>query len=355
MLIAYGWTQERQLHFELAHRDLAPARVVEQQRGAYRLVTEHGERAAQISGRLSFEAEPGALPAVGDWVAIAATDADSVAIIHHVLPRTSRFQRRAPDGRVQTICANLDIALLVCALNGDFNVRRLERYLAVARDGGAAPIIVLTKADLCADIAARRAEVEAIAGGAPVLAVSALDGGGLETLTAHLGAGKTAALLGSSGAGKSTLLNALAGQSLMHTSAISGDGKRGRHTTTHRELFLAPSGVLLLDSPGMRELSVADADAGVAATFEDVETLIASCRFSDCGHHGEPGCAIGAALEEGELDASRWSSYQKLQRELAFEVRKDDVAARAAHKEKWVKRHKDYRALQKFRNRRDED
>jgi ribosome biogenesis GTPase len=354
MLISHGWTDDRQRDFDSEHPTLAPARVVEQQRGAYRVVTNDDERSAQISGRLAFDAEQGALPAVGDWVAIAPVDEDA-ATIHHVLPRTSVFQRRAPGGRLQTVCANLDIALLLNALNGDFNARRLERYLAVARDGGATPVIVLTKADLCAEVDARRAEIEAIAGDAPIVAVSALNGEGLAALNAHLTRGKTAALLGSSGAGKSTLLNALAANVLMHTSAISGDNKRGRHTTTHRELFLLPSGALMLDSPGMRELSVADADAGVSATFEDVETLMASCRFSDCSHDGEPGCAVQAALDEQTLDPSRYASYQKLQRELAFEARKDDVAARAAHKEVWMKRAKAYRAQQKFRNRRDDD
>jgi ribosome biogenesis GTPase len=354
MLISYGWTENRQHDFDSDHPTLAPARVVEQQRGAFRVVTNNGERSAQISGRLAFDAEQGGLPAVGDWVAITPVD-DDAATIHHVLPRSSVFQRRAPGGRLQTICANLDLALLVVALNGDFNPRRLERYLAVARNGAAAPVIVLTKADLCADVEARRSEIDAIAGGAPIVAVSALNGEGLAALNAHLTPGKTAALLGSSGAGKSTLLNALAADTLMHTSAISGDNKRGLHTTTHRELFLLPSGALMLDSPGMRELSVAEADAGVSATFEDVETLMASCRFSDCSHDGEPGCAVQAALDDDTLDPARWASYQKLQRELAFEVRKDDVAARAAHKEVWMKRHKDYRALQKFRKQRDDD
>jgi ribosome biogenesis GTPase len=352
MLMSFGWTEDRQRDFDSHHSGLTPARVVEQHRGAYRVVDQHGERTAHVSGRLAFDAAPGALPAVGDWVALAI--AGDAATIQRVLPRTSAFQRHA-HGRLQTICANLDVALLVTALNGDFNPRRLERYLAVAREGGAAPVVLLTKSDLCTDIEARRAEIVAIAGAAPVLAISALTGDGLDQLAAHLPPGKTAALLGSSGVGKSTLVNALAGADLMQTRAISGDDKRGRHTTTHRELFLLPSGALLLDSPGLRELSVADANAGVAATFEDVEAIAGACRFSDCSHGGEPGCAVAGALESGALDAARWASYQKLQRELAFEARKDDPEARAAHREGWMRVAKAYRAQKKFRDRQDED
>jgi ribosome biogenesis GTPase len=349
MLIAYGWSHERQQTFDEHYPGLAPARVVEQQRNAYRVVAADGEHAAHVSGRLAFAAAPGELPAVGDWVALAATT------IHHVLPRASAFQRKAPDGRVQTICANLDIALLVNALNGDFNPRRLERYLAVARQGGAAPVIVLTKADLCDARDARRAAAEAIAGDAPVLTVSALSGDGLDRLAQHLPPGRTAALMGSSGAGKSTLLNAMAGAEFMDTRAISGDGKRGRHTTTHRQLFLLPSGALMLDSPGLRELSVATAEDGVSATFEDIEAIVASCRFNNCRHGGEPGCAVSTALQEGALDAGRWAGYLKLQRELAFEARKESPAERAAHRETWLKRAKAYRAQKKFRERLEED
>lgn len=353
MLSAYGWTLQRQQQFEDRCPGLAPARIVEQQRGAYRIVAADGEHAAQVSGRLAYEAAPGELPAVGDWVAIAASS-HGPAIVHHVLPRASAFQRKATTGQVQTICANVDVAFLAASLNGDLNLRRLERYLAVAREGRAPPVILLTKADLCDDIEAKRAEIAAIAGGAPVLAVSALTGEGLDSLAPHLSAGRTAALLGSSGVGKSTLVNALAGADLMATRATIDD-KRGRHTTTHRELIRLPSGALLLDSPGLRELGVFAADAGLAATFDDVEQVAAACRFRDCRHRGEPGCAVAAALAQGELDPGRWASYQKLQRELAFEERKDNAQARAAHREIWMQRAKAQRARKRFQARRDED
>ena len=347
MLELFGWTDLRQQHFDQHHAGLAPARVVEQQRTFYRVRTSDGERRAEISGRLGFEG--GGLPVVGDWVAIA-TEGDDRAIIHHLLPRQSVFRRRDESGKQQTLCANLDLALIVCALNGDFNMRRVERFLAVAREGGAAPVIVLTKADLCADVDAHAAAAAAVAGGAPVVTISALTGAGLEQLEQHLTPGRTAALLGSSGAGKSTLVNAMTGETTMATQAISGDGKRGRHTTTHRELILLPSGALLLDSPGVRELGVAGADAGLAATFEDVAHIAASCRFSDCGHESEPGCAVQAALSDGTLNAVRWDSYRKLQRELAFEMRRDDPGAQAAHRATWINRAKQYRALKKSRN-----
>jgi ribosome biogenesis GTPase len=355
MLSLYGWTDDRQHGFARhAAQGLLPARVIEQQRGLYRVIAERGEFCATLSGRFAFEAAPGDHPTAGDWVALALRAEEGAAAIQALLTRTSAFTRRAPDGGTQVVAANLDIAFLVSSLNGDLNLRRLERYLAVARAGGALPVIVLTKADICADAEARAEEVRAIAGDASVHVVSAATGVGLDALAAHLSIGKTAALLGSSGVGKSTLVNALIGAPIMATQAISGDGKRGRHTTTHRQLVLLPSGGLLLDSPGMRELGVWTADAGVAATFADVETLIAACRFRNCSHGNEPDCAVRAALADGALDESRWRSYRKLLRELAFEARKDDPVEAAAHRNLWKQRTKNYRASKKRRDRSDD-
>jgi ribosome biogenesis GTPase len=315
------------------------------------VIAERGEATATLSGKFAFEAEPGEHPTVGDWVGLAFGAHDGSAVIHAAAPRTSVFRRRAPNGEVQAIAANLDIAFLVSSLNAELNPRRLERYLAVARDGGASPVVVLTKADLCVDADARAAEIRAIARDAPVHAVSALSGAGLDALASHLSTGATAALLGSSGVGKSTLANALLGKEAMATAPISGDGKRGRHTTTHRMLVLLPSGGLLLDTPGLRELGVWAAEEGVSATFADIETLISECRFRNCRHGGEPGCAVRTALASGALDQGRWLSYGKLQRELGFEGRKDDPKATAAHRKLMIARVKKYRALKRHRDR----
>ncbi len=358
MLERYGWNDTFQHHFDtLPDADgLIPGRVIIQQRGLYTLFTAQGDLTAQLGGRFAHDAAPGAFPVAGDWVAVAARAGETTATIHHVLPRAAVFVRKATvrtaaKGAEQVVAANIDIALLVSSLNGDLNLRRLERYLFVARDGGAAPVIVLTKADACDEVEAARASVEAIAGGAPIYVVSSKSGLGLDALNALIEPGKTAALLGSSGVGKSTLVNALAGEQLMATQAISGDDKRGRHTTTHREIIALPSGGLLLDSPGMRELGVWDADAGTEAeTFPDVEALLGQCRFTDCHHTNEPGCAILAALATGALDPGRWASYGKLQGELAFEARKTDPKLRQETRKHWAKIHKDQRAKKKWRD-----
>jgi len=345
LLIPYGWGEALQRDFEpFAARRLVPARVIVQHRGLYRIVGEAGEMEAHVSGRFAHEAEDGGYPVTGDWVAVEA--AGGVALIQAVLPRRTAFVRKAagPGGGAQVAAANVDTALLTASLNADLNPRRLERYLAAAHESGAEPVIVLTKADLCADPDPLIAEVAGIAFGAPVLAVSAATGEGLAALEALLAPGRTAVLLGSSGVGKSTLVNALAGADLMATNAIREDDARGRHTTTHRELIRLPSGALILDTPGMRELGLWDAEAGLARTFADitaeVDAIAEDCRFRDCAHGREPGCAVQAALAEGTLDADRWASFQKLQRELAYERRKEDPAAALAERKRWIAIHK---------------
>ena len=356
-LTPYGWSPALQAEFQIQadrHPDqgLLPGRVVVQQRGLVRLITPLGELSAGLAGRLVHEAAPGELPVAGDWVAASPRPGEDTATIHHVLPRSSAFVRRAsgPGGGLQVVAANVDIVLIVASLNADLSLRRIERYLATAWESGAAPIVVLTKADACDDVGDARAEVEAVAIGAPVHAVSAQTGEGLDGLVACLGVGKTAVLLGSSGVGKSTLVNALAGQALMATQAIIEEGARGRHTTTHRELVLLPSGGLVLDTPGMRELGLWDADAGLSATFADIEALAGDCRFHDCAHQSEPGCAIRASLERGELDPGRWRSFQKLQRELAHLDRREDPVARIEARKVWIRRTRDNRARNRNRN-----
>jgi ribosome biogenesis GTPase len=275
--------------------------------------------------------------------------AEASATIHHLLPRRSAFVRKAIGGGAQVVAANVDVAFLVASLNADLNPRRIERYLATAWESGASPVVVLTKADLCDDCEAHKASIEAVALGVPVHVVSAVTGQGLADLSASFAPGQTAALLGSSGVGKSSLVNALAGSSLMVTQAIREEDARGRHTTTHRELVLLPGGRLMLDTPGMRELGLWDAEAGVATTFADVEALVAECRFRNCAHGAEPGCAVRAALVDGSLDEGRWRSYAKLQREAARFARRDDPRRQAELRKVWVKRARNYSAEKKRR------
>lgn len=352
MLEIYGWSEELRQQFEpYAAEGLKPGRVIVHQRGPYRIVTDAGEMPAEMSGRFVRDAEMGGFPVAGDWVAASLRLPERAATIHAVLPRRTAFVRKAAGrGRIaQVVAANVDTVFLALSLNDDLNTRRLERYLAAAHESGAKPEIVLTKADLSDEAEAIRARVAADAG-VPVHLVSARAGIGLEALHAAIRPGETAVLLGSSGVGKSTLVNALAGAELMATRAIREDDAKGRHTTTHRELVLLPGGGLLLDTPGMRELALWEADEGVSATFEDVEALEAACRFSDCTHGNEPDCAVRAAIESGDLEAGRWQNYVKLKGELAYEARKDDPVARAAHKKLWAGRAKANRARYKARD-----
>jgi len=343
LLTSYGWSDTLRNDFAIhAAQGLVPGRIIVQQRGGYRLITDLGEIDARATGPLMKAASDISRPAAGDWVAVEARPGETTALVHAVLPRSTAFIRKAsgPRAGAQVVAANVDVAFLVASLNANLNPRRLERYLVTTHESGARPVIVLTKADLAEFLDEDVAEIEAIASGAPVLAISAITGQGLETLNAWLQPGQTAVLLGSSGAGKSTLLNVLAGEERMATREVRAADDRGRHTTTHRELVLLPSGALILDTPGMRELGLWDADEGVSATFADIEELATQCRFRDCGHGEEPGCAIQAALEDGSLDPGRLYNFEKLQAELAHDRRRQDPVAALEHKKLWVGRHK---------------
>ncbi len=323
-----------------------PARVVARHRGLWIVADADGERPASVSGRLLHEAGDGdGLPAVGDWVALEPGTTDGTARIAELLPRRSVFRRKAAGAaaRAQTVAANVDLALVVTAMDGDLNPRRLERYLALAWESGAVPLVVLSKSDLCADPASALAVASAAAPGVEVVPVSAATGAGLDRLAAHLRPGRTAVLLGSSGVGKSTLANRLAGAERLRTGEVREDGK-GRHTTTHRELLRLAGGALLVDTPGMRELGLWDADAGLDAAFGDVEALAAECRFGDCGHDAEPGCAVRAAVDEGRLDPARLGSWRGLRRELAYLDRRRDEAAAAAERSRVRSLHREMRA-----------
>lgn len=280
-------------------------------------------------------------------MAIRYREADSRAIIHGILPRTSKFSRKQAGFVTdeQIVAANVDTVFLVAALNQDFNVRRLERYLILAWESGANPVIVLTKADLCGEGERREkvAEAEQAAMGVPVHMISAAIGEGLGSLAPYFGEGQTVALLGSSGVGKSTLVNALYGEAIMNVKEIREDDDKGRHTTTHRELVPLPGGGVLIDTPGMRELQLWHAEEGLGQGFRDVEQLAAGCRFDDCGHGNEPGCAVQEALRSGALPADRYDSYLKLQRELAYLARKEDKALQLKEKKRWKKINSDMR------------
>ncbi len=307
------------------------------------------DRSAIVSGRFRFEALANSdYPAVGDWVVLAAGDGDP-AVITAVQPRRSAFVRSAADASRRTaghladeqvLAANVDVAFLVAGLDHDFNLRRLERYLAVAWSSGVRPIVVLNKADVALDLEQRLLDVESVAPAVPIIVLSALTGDHLADLTPYLASGQTAVVLGSSGVGKSTLVNALLGETRQATAEVRSDDSRGRHTTTHRELFELPGGAMLIDTPGIRSLEVAGADEGVEVAFDDIAELALRCRFSDCRHDGEPGCAIRSALDDGSLSADRFASHRKLERELAHAERKVDYRARAAESKRWKSIHK---------------
>ena len=346
MLDLYGWDQRVSGQFEEhSPSGTQPGRVLVEHRGRYVVATAAGERDAAVSGRLRHNAlSPADFPAVGDWVALSYAD-EASAVVHAVMPRRSHFVRpdRGDSGDGQIVAANIDLVLLVSALDHDFNLRRIERYATLAWASGAEPIIVLNKADVCDDVGGRVADVGVVAPGIPVRVLSAINGSGIEGLAPLLEPGRTVALIGSSGVGKSTIVNALLGWERQSTGEVREADQRGRHTTTVRELLRTESGALLIDSPGMRSVGMWDADEGLAGAFTDVEGLAAECRFSDCGHNGEPGCAVTAAIVAGRLPASRLDSYHKLGREAAAQARKSDAALRATERRRWKIVHKSVR------------
>jgi ribosome biogenesis GTPase / thiamine phosphate phosphatase len=304
-----------------------PARVILEHQHIYRVQTAEGDVLAHVAGGLRHRAAGRhEFPAVGDWVALKPPVPGHRAVIQAILPRRSKFSRKvAGDTTVeQVVAANIDTVFVVMGLDGDYSVRRLERYLITAWDGGTSPVVILNKTDVCDDVAAAMLAVQDVAGGSPVHAISTRHDPDLAVLAPYLTRGRTVALLGSSGVGKSTIVNRLAGEDLQRTREVMDSDQRGRHTTTHRQLLVLPGGVLLIDTPGLRELQLWDGHAGVSLVFEDIEALAPGCRFSDCGHDTEPGCAVKQAVADGALGETRLESYRQLQRERRFQASRVD-------------------------------
>ena len=302
------------------YKDFYVGRVISQYKDLYKVATASGELAAEVSGKLRFGARClSDYPAVGDFVMLDRNDdAAGNAIIHHVLTRKSAFIRKAAGtaNEEQVVAANIDTVFICMALNNDYNLRRVERYLSIAWDSGAVPVIVLTKADLCEDLPGKLKELETVACGVDVLVTSSLSEDGCASVLKYLVEGRTIAFIGSSGVGKSTLINKLLGQSILATQGLRNDDK-GRHTTTRRELFVLPRGGVVIDTPGMREMGIESAD--LAKAFADIDELAANCRFHDCTHTGEPECAVQQAIRDGKLSAERLANYLKMKKEAKYE------------------------------------
>lgn len=342
-LMDLGWNEELQQYLETFNKEnqdnYKVGRVAIEYKALYKIFTSEGEILGNISGKMQHEAflrED--YPAVGDWVIIDRTDAKTGnAVIHGVLPRKSKFSRKIAGKKSdeQIVATNIDYLFICMSLNKDFNLKRLDRYLIMAWDGGANPVILLTKSDLCSDesfIEERLSEIETVAFGVDTHIISSINGIGIDDLNKYINKGVTMAFLGSSGVGKSTLINKLIGEEKLATKEIRGDDDKGKHTTTHRELIPLEGGGIVIDTPGMRELHILDAEAGFDSTFRDIEELALTCKFSDCAHNSEPGCAVKEALRNGILTEERFDNYKKLQKEAAFIERKNKMKEMRAEK-----------------------
>ncbi len=322
----YGWNDSWHECFkEYVGLGFKPARVLAEHKNKYRLFTEYGECWGEIAGKFHYQATSRKdYPAVGDWVAVVQRETEhsdkGIAVIHGVLSRKSLFSRKVAGNTTdeQIVAANFDTVLVMMSLNRDFNLRKLERYIVAAWDSGAVPAIVLSKADLCNDVAEKVARVEEIAPGIPVYGISSSNGIGIDQVRQIFRSGRTVVILGSSGVGKSTFVNTVAGVEILKTGAIRENDDRGRHTTTHRQLVCLPDGSMVIDTPGMRELGMIDVSDGVNITFSDIEELAGECRFRNCSHTNEPDCAVLRALEEGTLNEDRLEGYRKLQKEVVY-------------------------------------
>ena len=335
----FGWDVSFEQHFaSVAAPGQFQARVTLDHQQIYTVHDGTAELLATLAGRLRHRtAERHELPAVGDWVVLDPLQGGSRGVIQAVLPRRSKFSRKVAgeETQEQVVAANVDTVFLMMGLDRDYSLRRIERYLITARDGGALPVVVLNKADICEEVVLRIAEVESVAAGAPVVALSVRTSLSLDVLDPHLLPGQTVALLGSSGVGKSTLVNRLIGQEVQRTREVRESDQRGRHTTSRRELIRLPGGALLIDTPGMRELQLWDGGLSLPVTFDDVAAIGLDCRFTDCRHDSEPGCAVKVAVEEGRLPADRLEAFRSLQRESDYMVSRQDQRAQIERKRRW--------------------
>jgi ribosome biogenesis GTPase / thiamine phosphate phosphatase len=344
-LAGLGWDAAWQAAFAPIGDGLVPARVVGAHRGTWEVALggTDAHLEARATGRLRHEAGPAELPVVGDWVAVDARPEEGAASVHVVLPRRTQLRRKAPadyGAPMQVLAANVDVVLVATSLNRDLNARRVERFLTAAWESGARPVLVLTKVDLARDpveVAVAEAQLEEVSAGVPVVATSAISGTGLDAVRSFLGPGRTMALVGSSGVGKSTLANALLGEERLLVREIREDDARGRHTTVGRQIVALPNGAgLLLDTPGLRELGLWDDGTGLDLAFADLVRVAEACRFGDCRHEGEPGCAVRAALHDGSLGADRFASWRKLAAEERYRALEMDAGAKRAERKRWA-------------------
>lgn len=339
----FGWDSFFQQNFNtLKIPDSEPARVISENKGAFQVYSQHGELTARVSGKMRHLAEAEKqYPTVGDWVVIRPQINEQKCIIHALLPRKSKFSRKVAGERTeeQIVSANIDTVFIVCGLDGgrNFNLRRIERYLTLAWNSGATPVIVLNKVDLCTDIEVYTSSVANIAPGISIHPVSAKERIGLDALRNYLGRGNTAAFLGSSGVGKSALINSLLGIEKQETGEVREDDRMGRHTTTKRELIILPGGGMVIDTPGMREIQMWAGEEDLHVAFHDIEMLAIQCRFSDCSHNLESGCAVKTAIARGDLDASRLENYRKLHKELNYLAYREEHSSRLYEKLRWKK------------------
>ena len=343
----YGWDNQRnQEILENSYFGLVPGRVIASSRGIYTVITKLGEGRAELSGGFRYKTISNLeYPVVGDFVLL--REEPGIFIVEQVLSRKSLLKRKAPGetAEEQIIAANLDYVFLVFGLDGgrSFNIRSIERLLTLVWDSGASPIVVLNKADLCESSEVYESQAAEVSLGVPVLTTSAATGQGLASLRGILGKGKTGLFIGRSGVGKSALTNALMEKHTIETGDVRFDDRKGRHTTTSRDMFLLPWGALLIDSPGIREIQLTGDISSVAETFSDIVELAADCRFNDCSHESEPGCAVLEAIQEGFLTEERYRSYQKHLNEIKYQQRRGDIRLENLERDKWKAIHKEYK------------